>query len=359
MIQSKGAYAATRALITTLVCLWAIASVSADAHDRLYDPALPHPLAYGPRDAPRWLAPILERLRPANDETARIREHVLFRRQGQPTYLALIWNREPVTSYERFELYRVNLQDRRNPRLDLVLNDPDGYFRFRQPTADNAFRDGVPHLFLEWGYGGTEASNEGLRVLRLAVNVEDITPARPPVSGAVVRDPRSPVPAIAARDMRWKNMFYMCGSCGMMIPTFYVWRHDRYVPACRDFRRHYRRSITAARVTHARMRDYSAMSYYGSAAELALLLAQVGEIDQAQRIFSTALAQGPAYFARFRTDEYGLWSEARFLESRARVLEAVTPALVAARVHSRAQCPLLAYPETPPQRGDEEPMNPR
>ena len=114
-----------------------------------------------------------------------MREHRLFRRNGNPTFLALIWTAKGNSDlpWSVLELYKVRVISERNVRLKFVRGLKKSYVSIKEISGQDIAGDGVPHLILDCSSGGLWYALSGIRIYRLERNSVDVTPDWAPFFG--------------------------------------------------------------------------------------------------------------------------------------------------------------------------------
>lgn len=195
------------------------------------DTSIPRALAYGADDEPPWVAPVLGKLTTNRPAGYAVVQHLLFRRQGTPTFLAVIWQSDSLFD-RKFALYRID--GTTPPRLKIVRELDDAFYEMVEPSGQDIHGDGVAPLFLEQGSGGTSLYGYRLHALKLARSPKNISPSLRPI---MVEDlDGDGTWEIVASDDRWANFFFPCGQCGPLVPVVYVWRDGAYRMACDRYR---------------------------------------------------------------------------------------------------------------------------
>ena len=148
----------------------ALAQPSAESID--FARSGPRALTYALNENPSWLPGILAQLEKTRGSGHRLEQYVLFRRNGTPSFLALIWETE---SGRKFELHQVGVESPDRVTLTFRRRYEDRFLSIVEPTGHDINHDGVPVLFLLYWSGGS-GSSHGIRIYRLDRASIDITP---------------------------------------------------------------------------------------------------------------------------------------------------------------------------------------
>jgi hypothetical protein len=278
-----------RFALTIVACLALAPPAGAQEAGIPYDPHARHALAYNDRDEPAWLARVLARLRAGKGGTIARFDHILFRRGGRPSFLALIWAPEHHL-YEDFELYRVTVYAPSNVRLQFVRGASAYAYDFVQPTGDDALGDGIPTLFLDARGRSSNMSGYRLAVIRLVGATEDVAPAGPLLPFRVEYDLGRAGHVIRALDLRWTDVLPQCHWLCDGTAAYFVWQRGRYVPACNLFPAAYELADDDERDDILPGSDPG--TYLDTHAAAALDMAQAGRTTEAMRYLPEAIARG-------------------------------------------------------------------
>ena len=306
------------------------------------------PLAYSPANEPAWLDRILRLL--AKRKNLRLEQHMLFRRNGRPTFLALVWTSK--TSFGSaygsvFDLHKVRVVSDNDVRLKFVRTYRDELVSIERLSGHDLAGDGVPFLFINHGSGGSGYFGYGMRVYKLTRNSVDVTPDWAGRTEKVVPLPGDEKVALVVSDDRWANFFSGCGQCGPFFDVVMVWTRKGFAPDCQDHPKHYEetmRRIEEYRAERAQKRQQdpgpfgsveSLTDFLDNEISLAFNLIQMGRIEEGRARYETALTE-----ARNRGALGWGMSEKRLKEWLAAVRRNFFPAAAA---RGDIGCPLMAF----------------
>lgn len=241
-------------------------------------------LAYGAEE-PAWVASTLDKLTANRPAGYAVVQHLLFRRHGAPTFLAVVWQRNSLFD-RRFALYRID--GTAPPRLTMVRSLDGAHLQMVEPTGHDIHADGVATLFLEEGSGGTSLYGYRLHAFKLARNSIDISPPYRPIMAEDLDGDGSW--EIVASDDRWANVFFPCGQCGPLVPVVYAWHDGKYRMACDRHKALVRSRLQLFNEPEAfaswPLRDQTQLDM-----ERALLHLQDQDSSAAQRLYDRAMAR--------------------------------------------------------------------
>ncbi|HYC03704.1 MAG TPA: hypothetical protein VED40_10445 [Azospirillaceae bacterium] len=208
----------------------ATASEGGDAVEWSRD--VPRPLAYAPSEEPAWLAGTLKRLQTKRPRTHALKQHMLFRRDGKASFLAVVWSSKGERFGEWLVLYRV-LAETPEPTLKF-MREVEGYedATILEPTGQDLNGDGIAMLFVGWDHGGSIPSNRGVRAFRLTDRVPDVTP--PDDSQVLSRQEAMKGVMLGWRTVAPEDHCFP-DTCGIPVPVLHAWNGKAYRPACRSF----------------------------------------------------------------------------------------------------------------------------
>jgi hypothetical protein len=300
------------------------------------DDDTPRVLAYRPSGRPVWYGRVLGRLASAKPPAYRLAQHVLFRRGGKPSFLAVVW-RKSAYGPHIFELYRVEVRSERDVRLRWVRTIEDALLAIVDPSGHDVHGDGVPVLFLEYGSLGSGFDGYGLRVLRLERSSVDVTPDAygrsegAGVAGARLRH------VLLVSDDRWANLFDGCGMCGPFVTVAMVWQDRRYHPACRSFTAYYDRARSRYERWLAESNRKGMAGYFEYRAGALLNLLQAGRVEEARRHYGETEREALRQLSP--TPDDGTFRDAHLATFRS----VVAPALDGAAAGAHLPCPLAGF----------------
>lgn len=300
---------------------------------------------------------VIEKLGTNKPASYVLRQRVLFRRDGEPSFLAVIWD-QPTVGKVHFELHQVTVVSPTNVRLTWRNGLEAPGLSIVEPSGLGVHGDDLPILYLAAGDKQRGFSQEELHVIRLdraSVRLMTREPVRPVRVMDLDGDGRY---ALIASDDRWGDLFEDCQNCGPLVPLLYTWHEDEYRPDCRWYPDYFeqRAKLLERRVTAAA--DMRLPTYVGLRMEIVLGLLQGGRIEDAETVFADteAALKGPLTqrWAKSEIDRYWAFAKGTF-----------GPVIEAAAAHANDACPVLGYtgparpvalepPPPPPAAADAE-----
>ncbi|CCG42729.1 exported hypothetical protein [Magnetospirillum molischianum DSM 120] len=244
----------------------------------------PRAQAFADSDAPRWLRSALAKQSlTIQDDPCKRRETLIFQHKREPTFVAATWSCGSV--YDGYlSIHRV----RGGNRLELVYSLQGGELTIVEPSGRDVIPDHAALLFVDEASGGSGYEGYRHHILRLAGDVEDITPPLRTVWSELMDDKL----VVMSADDRWANFFYGCGQCGPLIPVISVWMNGHFRESCRIHPEiiearlnNYIRDAAEAEANGAFILDVAELKL-----NVALLLLQLGRGADGRAAFDSLLA---------------------------------------------------------------------
>jgi hypothetical protein len=302
-----------------------------------------HALAYRRSERPPWYEQVLKRLESRKRPNYRLRQHLLFRRAGQPAFWALVWEHRSGSDNE-LALYEVEVRSDQDVRLRLVHGLSEHRVEIVTPSGDDVHGDGVPVLFARRASGGTDVTGDDLSIFRLDRVVTDVTPHKlGRVDGVTVVGPGWRHVLLVSDD-RWHNLINDCGACGPRPFIVAAWRDWEYVPVCRDHPALYELAAKFLAAEGKKEQGESLEHWLERRMQMTLNLVQSGEIERGREYFSATLAEARRREPRatYMASELAPPERQRYFDELLAIVDDyVAPAVAAARAD--ISCPLMGY----------------
>lgn len=314
-------------------------------------------MAYRLDEEPEWLARVIEKLATNKLPTYELRQRVLFRRNGEAIFLAVIWE-QPAQNKMYFELHQVAVVAPTNVRLTWRSGLEARNLSIVEPSGQNVHKDNLPILYLAVSEKESSFAKEELHVIlldRASVRLMTREPVRPVRAMDLDGDGRY---ALIASDDRWGGLFADCELCGPLVPLLYTWNRTEFRSDCRWYPDYFeqRAKLLERRITATA--DLKLSAYLGLRMEIVLGLLQGGRIEDAQKVFADteAALRGPLAqrWSKPEIDRYWTFVAGTF-----------APVIEAAEAHANDACPVLGYtgpdrpvalePAPPPPEATPEP----
>ena len=281
-----------------------------------------------------------------------MREHRLFRRNGNPTFLALIWTAKGNSDlpWSVLELYKVRVISERNVRLKFVRGLKKLYVSIKEISGQDIAGDGVPHLILDYSSGGLWYALSGIRIYRLERNSVDVTPDWAGRAEYFLSLGTEKVPALIVSDDRWGGFFHGCSQCGPLFQVVMRWSPKGFAPVCRNHPEYYEKRIESWKRSRARWEKdwekdpsgYPKVDPYLVVLETIIAtsfnLLQMGRWEEGRTQYQVAMNEAFGRGAK----GWGI-SEKDFLFWKDAVEKNFSPAVDAVASFPDIGCPLMAY----------------
>jgi hypothetical protein len=297
------------------------------------------PFAYGAEDRPSWLPRIVARLKSTARRDVELKQYMLFRHNGAPTFLALTWDTHGYEYPELFELYRVRVISERNVRLNFVPVIKDlrysDHMDIVEPSGRDIFGDGVARLFVEYACGGLDYTCHGMRILRLGHVPVDETPDWAGRVGRIIDLDGDGRAEVIASDDRWAHEFLDCSACGPDVAVVLKAEISSYRHACRTFASNYAWTVRYAE-QNGSQHEKDVPYLLQHASQAALEAAQSGDFATSTRILDETRA------AARKLMDSGSARDRRIGQTLMRYFENDVANVIqrAAAEHGAAECPL-------------------
>ncbi|MGE4221499.1 MAG: hypothetical protein AB7G39_18800, partial [Alphaproteobacteria bacterium] len=301
------------------------------------DPAImsSRPMAYRLDEEPEWLGRVIEKLGANKPPTYEMRQRVLFRRNGEASFLAVIWA-QPSQDKMYFELHQVTVVTPTNVRLTWRSGLEARNLSIVEPSGQNVHKDDLPILYLAASEKESGFAKEELHVIlldRASVRLMTREPVRPVRAMDLDGDGRY---ALIASDDRWGSLFEECLLCGPLVPLLYTWNRTEYRSDCRWYPDYFEQRAKLLERRIAAAPDLTLPTYLGLRMEMVLGLLQGGRMEDAEKVFAEteAALHGPLAqrWAKPEIDRYWAFVSGTF-----------KPVVEAAMAHSDDACPVLGY----------------
>jgi hypothetical protein len=304
----------------------------------------PASLIFAPGEEPHWMGRLITALRAGVHPGRQIEERILFRSEGEPSYLAVRWMRWPGEFNDRrFELYSVHRQPQGETTLQLEYVGVQYWIDMIGPTGLDIHHDGIPLIFLRSWVGGNFFLNEGLHIFRLSRPWAEITPFGQPERVRLPDRHDYYRPELMAYDIRWAWMFDICSACDIYIPIPLAWAGSQYAPACDQYPGLFD-DVISKNILDRRQYGFDDVGIFlERTAEIALLQAQSGRAEEAMKTLRDGLAEARSQAPSHVRIEKQPFTEVEMELKLRHIEESLAPVLESAAAASTLACPLLGY----------------
>lgn len=250
-------------------------------------------LAYSIHDHPSWWPRVLAKLMAGKPAVHTLEQSMLFRRDGKPTFLAVLWKPgDRESGYERrLELYQVNVISQGNVRLTLRREYRDRFLKMVEPTGRDTYRDGVANIFLDYGSSGSASLGYGLKVFRLERASVNVTPDNGFLPHAAEDLNGDGAAEIIAYDYRWGDLLRDACDCMPVVDVVFEWRDGAYIRSCRSFPSHYKREVESYRKAIAGHPRQGYSQFLKPRLGIVLNLLQSGRLAEARQQYEATVSE--------------------------------------------------------------------
>ena len=292
-------------------------------------PASPDLNAFSPEALPDYARSALNILKENRPPRYVAEQAVLVKGMNDVEYLIVKWN-GCDRNCPSIELHRLRNISNGGVNIKFLRQISGEILNIIKPTGQTVFANEPAVAVIFHGSGGSGSEQYYIHVIQMKKNSVDIIPdwvGRPVDLVDLDQDGSYELVTI---DPRWRAFYDIRGAAGPHIPVIFRRKDSQFIPACRDFKLLYTKSIEELYTSF--LQDGLEWGDWEYQASIVLRYIQIGELEKAQTVYNELL-QGIAAHISPNNEYYG--------NSLGRTKKTLGQAIEKARSNSNAQCALL------------------